>query len=202
MDFYFSNAFNKVSRQEMLNEFAENFPQIAKWMKICYKTPPILRINVENSLHGESGTSQGDPCAPFAFALVLHKQLKRMGTLNLETNLNAWYLDDWKIIAKHAILPQARNLIHSEDPALGLVLNLSKCTVWWPTPNNAELAQYNPDIQRVALGGIKFIGSPLGSPEFADNLLRKRVSKIEGLMCTPFYDYMSPKTRKRETDEN
>jgi hypothetical protein len=55
----------------------KNFPQIAKWINFCYKTPPILRINVENSLHGESGTSQGDPCAPFAFALVLHKLLLR-----------------------------------------------------------------------------------------------------------------------------
>jgi hypothetical protein len=32
-----------------------------------------------------------DPCAPLAFALVLHKLLKRVGTLSLETNLNAWY---------------------------------------------------------------------------------------------------------------
>jgi hypothetical protein len=105
-----------------------------------------------------------------------------MGTLNLETNLNAWYLDDGKIIAKHAVLRQALDFIHSEGPPLGLVLNLSKCNVWWPTPHNAELAQYNPDIQRIALGGKKFLGSPLGSDEFADNMLRKRVSKIEGLM--------------------
>jgi hypothetical protein len=45
--------------------------------------------------------------------------------------------------------------------------------------DNAELAQYNPDIQRVALGGMKL----LVSAEFADAMLRKRVSKIEGLMC-------------------
>jgi hypothetical protein len=79
-----------------------------------------------------------------------------MGTLKLETNLNAWYLDDGKIIAKHAVVRQALDLIHSEGPALGLLLNLSKCTVWSPTPNSAELAQCNPDIQRVALEGIKF----------------------------------------------
>jgi hypothetical protein len=140
-----------------------------------------LRSSVR--FQGESGTSQGDPCAPFAFALVLPKLLERMGTLNLQTNFNAWYLDDGKIIAKHAVLRQALDFIHSQGPALGLVLNLSKCTVWWPTPKNAEPAQYNSDIHRVALGGIKFLGSPLGSAEFADDLLRIRFSKIEGLMC-------------------
>jgi hypothetical protein len=70
--------------------------------------------------------SQGDPCAPFAFALFLHKLLKRIGTLNLETNLNAWYLDDGKIIAKHAVLRRALDFIHSEGPEIGLVHNLSK----------------------------------------------------------------------------
>jgi hypothetical protein len=106
-----------------------------------------------------------------------------MVTLNLQMNSNAWYLTDGKIIAKHAVLRQALDFIHSQGPALGLVLNLSQCTVWWPTPKNAEPAQYNPDIHRVALGGIKFLGSPLGSAEFADDLLRIRFSKIERLMC-------------------
>jgi hypothetical protein len=70
------------------------------------------------------------------------------------------------------------DFIHSEGPALGLVLNLSKCTVWWPTPNNAELARYNSDIQRVSLGGVKFLGSALSSAEFADDMLKTQKEKL------------------------
>jgi hypothetical protein len=73
MHFDFSNALNKVSRQAFLDECAIHFPQVSPWMKFCFMSPPKLRVVGGSIIEAESGTSQGDPCGPFAFALVLHK---------------------------------------------------------------------------------------------------------------------------------
>jgi hypothetical protein len=72
-----------------------------------------------------------------------------MDELQLPLKFNAC-LDDGKLIARHEDLRCALNYIHLKGPALGLVLNLSKCSVWWPTRNEAELEQCNEDIQRIS----------------------------------------------------
>jgi hypothetical protein len=53
-----------------------------------------------------------------------------LNALNLQLKFNVWYLDDGKLIGKHADLRRALDYILSEGPALGLYLNLSKCSVW------------------------------------------------------------------------
>jgi Reverse transcriptase (RNA-dependent DNA polymerase) len=140
MDFNFSNAFNKVSRQTFLDECAIHFPQVSPWLNFCYMSPPKLRVIGGAIIEAESGTSQGDPCGPFAFALVHHKLHEVLNALDRQLKFNVWYLDDGKLIGKHADLRRALDYILTEGPALGLNLNLSKCSVWWPTRNEPELS--------------------------------------------------------------
>ena len=73
---------------------------------------------------------------------------------------NVWFLDDGSLIGKHVDLRKALDYIIATGR---LFLNLEKCTVWWPTLNENELALYNEDIVRVPAeqGGIKFLGSSL-----------------------------------------
>jgi hypothetical protein len=44
MDFDFSNAFKKVSRQTFLDECAIHCPQVSPWLNFCYISPPKLRV--------------------------------------------------------------------------------------------------------------------------------------------------------------
>ena len=65
-----SNAFKLVSRQTMLDECAQHFPELLVLSCWCYSQHPILWHQM-GTLSSQQGVQQGDPHGPFLFALVL-----------------------------------------------------------------------------------------------------------------------------------
>ena len=93
-----TNAFNLVSRQAVLDECAQHFPELLAWASWCYGQHPILWHSLR-SLTSQTGVQQGDPLGPFMFALVLQKMVTTIHTDEACAGLlqNAWYLDDGSI---------------------------------------------------------------------------------------------------------
>jgi len=68
----FINAFNSVQRNIFLQECAQKFPQIYKWVYFCYSQHSLLFFG-DYTISSEAGVQQGDPLGPFLFCLVLQK---------------------------------------------------------------------------------------------------------------------------------
>ena len=75
------NAFNRVSRQAVLNACALHIPELLPWSQWCYGQHPALWHSL-GTISSEIGVQQGDPLGPLHFCLVLHQQLRRMLTVN------------------------------------------------------------------------------------------------------------------------
>ncbi|KAL5500379.1 hypothetical protein EMCRGX_G011931 [Ephydatia muelleri] len=65
------NAFNMVSRQALLVEVKNHFPELLPWACWCYGLHPLLWHTMA-LLQSESGVQQGDPLGPLFFDLVLN----------------------------------------------------------------------------------------------------------------------------------
>ncbi|KAL5517866.1 hypothetical protein EMCRGX_G003497 [Ephydatia muelleri] len=60
----FKNAFNLVSRDAVLQECANHFPDLLPWVAWCYGSHPFL-WHTMGQLTSQSGVQQGDPLGPF-----------------------------------------------------------------------------------------------------------------------------------------
>jgi hypothetical protein len=93
----------------------------------------------------EDGVQQGDPLAPFLFALVMHHRLllparalmQNQGTI-------AAYLDDVKIIGPPERIAAAFEYIRREGPKYGLRTNERKCAIYSNDNPMAEIDRLFP----------------------------------------------------------
>ena len=67
-----SNAFNNVSRQEVLNKCGTFSHELLPWISWCYGSHTLLWHKL-GKISSQSGVQQGDPLDPMLFALVLKK---------------------------------------------------------------------------------------------------------------------------------
>ena len=101
------NAFNLVTRDALLQEYANFFPELLPWASWCYSVQPLL-WHPMGHLSSESGVQQGDPLGPLFFALVLHQIVSSIDADDecLHLLYQAWYLDDGVLAGtKSSVLP-------------------------------------------------------------------------------------------------
>ena len=175
----FENAFNLVSRSRMFEEVKRVCPGLLKWVQFCYSTHPFL---YEGDVIFEScqGVQQGDPLGPLLFALTLMPLVKKIAA-KYNLLVNAWYLDDGSIIGKADEVVKVFNLLMEEGPEYGLILNQSKCEIWWPS-TVAQYSLFPSAVIRIEEEGVDLLGALLGSSDFANRITMIRVSKIEKLL--------------------
>jgi hypothetical protein len=111
--FDFTNAFNEVSRQKILDIVQEKYPGLYPYVKMCYAKTSLLWWDGHRMMSAW-GVQQGDPLGPLVFCLVIHpvqtevaKQVvAEFPDLTVEGvfKLSIFYLDDGYVVAKHAVL--------------------------------------------------------------------------------------------------
>ena len=182
MKFDFENAFNRIDRRQMFQQVRKVVPGLAKWVEFCYRDKPILFTGPSHIL-SEIGVQQGDPLGPFLFAITIHPLLQKISQVCPQLDLNAWYLDDGVLVGSVVDILTAFNIIHEEGEAYGLKLNVSKCEVWWPSMNPAELAASIPQgICIVEDSGVELLGAPIGDAVFCEKYLVGKLASIEQLL--------------------
>jgi hypothetical protein len=84
----FSNAFNSLHRDVMLEAIAENVPQIYRFCHLSYDKTSSLTF-FGNDILSQEGVQQGDPLGPLLFCLSIHPML-----LSCKSKLKISFMDD------------------------------------------------------------------------------------------------------------
>ena len=67
--------------------------------------------------------------------------------------------------------------IESEGPARGLVLNVKKSEIWWPSRASSD--PFPAEVDRVDNAGVKLLGAPIGSREFTTEFVKKKLKALD-----------------------
>ena len=177
----FKNAFNLLRRNILLQAVLTSFPDIYRYIELCYRNPSSL-FYADHRIQSQRGVHQGDPLGPALFALTIQKMVEQ-----LDSEINLWFLDDGTLAdAPRKTLTALDKVIQlSED--LGLQLNPSKCELFIMGANTDEdkLIQQDfrailPDIKILSPENLQLLGAPLTN-EAASIVLRQK-SEMLSLM--------------------
>lgn len=176
----FTNAFNECDRNTFLLRLEAELPELLNWAHWCYHHPAQLRFG-QHALLSTSGVQQGDPLGPLLFALTLSELLKTID-IPQEIALNIWYLDDGTLIGPRSLVADIMSRISAQGNQFGLLLNQSKCEVYWPT-GNQDFPEFPPGVTRLR-EGISLLGSPVwGSPIYMSSCVSELVGKVESIQA-------------------
>eukprot|EP00435_Cladocopium_sp_Y103_P050554 s2413_g15.t1 len=183
----FQNAFNTVSRQEVLSATCTYFPTLARWVKWCYGSCTTLQFGGA-ALQSAAGVQQGDPLGPLLFAAALQPVAAELRDGPLDLSL--FYLDDGVVAGDVAAVGAAIAHVQQRAAAIGLSLNLSKCEVVVPGPATAaNLSAALPAPLLWGDGGadrvlrqFEFLGAAIGDDAFVALHTAQRVTKTAALL--------------------
>ncbi|KAL5483840.1 hypothetical protein EMCRGX_G020256 [Ephydatia muelleri] len=154
-----SNAFNRVSRQAVLDECSSFFPELLPWVSWCYGSHSLLWHSM-GTISSQSGVQQGDPLGPMLFALVLHKLVSSIEADDdcINLSFNAWYLDDGILVGERSAVVQALHLIEELGPHLCLFSNYPKCEVF----SRNGISLFPASVKSSILPNLEILGAPIG----------------------------------------
>ena len=179
----FKNVFNLTNRTEIFRSVASKFPQLSKYVEFCYGAKGKLQFG-EHYLSSSIGVQQGDPLAPLLFSLVLHPLATRIKAECPDLIFNAWYLDDGTFIGPRASILKVIDILKTYGPPLGLVLNLGKSEIWWPSMEPELTSETFPELQMVLDTGIIVLGSFVGNSVYCNRSFEKAVEEVKGSLLS------------------
>ena len=189
-----SNAFNCLSRQSMLEAVAERAPALLPFAEWSYGTPTALWVcdapPDTPPVMSLSGVRQGDPCGPLLFALTLQGALEEAKDLHPDVVVLA-YADDTFLQGPPEDVARAYRRLTALGAAMGLRVQARKCTVYshipGPAAEAAELLDLPEDCVRT--DGFVAAGCPIGTEAFitahVNEVAQKVLAKIDALMNLP-----------------
>ena len=117
----FSNAFNSLHRDVILNAVVENVPGIYKFCHLSYSKPSML-VYSGYTIPSCEGPQQGDFIGPLMFCGAIHPLL-----LSLASKLNLAYVDDVTLGGPESQVAQDVETLRRKGEEIGLLLNDNKC---------------------------------------------------------------------------
>ena len=153
----FTNAFNSIRRDRMLEAVQRLAPSIYPFVHSVYSSPSSLFWS-DKIIQSSEGVQQGDPLGPLLFCLTIHHVCSL-----LKSELCIFYLDDGTLGGALSDVLHDIEVITKEAGIVGLDLN----------PQKSEVISINPDLVATvqsALSGIRVVnpadatllGSPIG----------------------------------------
>lgn len=116
----FSNAFNSLHRQDMLDSIFSRLPELYAYSLSAYSQPSVLFYGSFRLMSNE-GPHQGDPLGPLFFSNTVNPLLR-----SLQTELVLGYLDDFSLGGHYTQVARDVQRIIEVGNNIGLSLNVNK----------------------------------------------------------------------------
>ena len=172
----FTNAFNTLRRDVILEAVARHFPELLPYASSSYSACSELTFG-DVSIGSEEGAQQGDPLGPLYFCLAIHDLLGSLGS-----ELVLGYLDDGSMGGRADIVAQDFLTLEAGALELGLKLNRSKCEVAGHTPESRDLfSAKGITITETKLEDLTLLGAPLLPGDGVDAILKAKREELETL---------------------
>ena len=172
----FSNAFNTLSRNEMLSVIQNELPELYPSISSCYSGSSFLRFG-RYTLLSDEGPQQGDPLGPLLFCVTVMQLVKR-----IKSQFNIWYMDDGTIGGEVETLVADFKMLLEEGSKLGLAINASKCEI---ITDDADVVQkvkaIAPAIRHISTASAMLLGAPIGSDQCVDEVLEAKLQELRRL---------------------
>ena len=196
------NAFNEESRQLIYDFFAsgchtppsqeashhtwKGWDILWRHFEAHYSTPGLLKFYHSGQVHhisSKPGTQQGDPLGTVLFSAPLQRILHQVADAHPEILIFA-FADNGSFAGPQDQVLQVIDTYHQSLVAANLRLNPSESNIYIPLSQQDPLPyQYLTTPQGIIIpctaSGIKMLGAPIGSTEFATEQFRKTANKIE-----------------------
>jgi hypothetical protein len=175
----FKNAFNAITRDNMLEQVRSKLPNLYPFMSQCYQDATILSYGKETIL-SECGCQQGDPLGPLLFCLAIQPLVS-----SLQSPLNTWYMDDGTLDGSIDQVMEDVKLIQLAAFNLGLELNTNKCEIFLLNHNKQEenkslsrLHHCLPGARVAQQDEWRLLGAPLTN-EAIPGVLHEKIKALE-----------------------
>ena len=134
-----TNAFNSVSREEILYQVKAKAPELLPLVSLLYLHDSRLTLSTGQIIYSKQGVRQGCPLSPLLFSLAIDKVLEIENQIAKEHKAQVVaYLDDHTFIQTNTentekiTLEEIKARIQPELQKLNLQLNEKKCYIFEP----------------------------------------------------------------------
>ena len=149
----FENAFSNISHVAIFQELRQHLPGIYAWMEACYSAQPFLHLG-SHTIKNYHGVQQGDSLDLLGFSIILHFIVTRIQSEVLNLTLNSRYLDNGILMESPIYLAATLNIIQSDGPTLGLLLNRSNLLTYSQLNIQNSLVNLLPYIPSTSKGFV------------------------------------------------
>lgn len=169
----FSNAFNTVRRDLILQKTAITLPEIYRFIHASLTCNSQLSFNNHIVLSSE-GAQQGDPLGSLEFCESIQDTL-----LQTISDVTLAYIDDVNLEGEVREVATKIQMIMDAESTTGLQLNLHKCEI---TCRNFDILDDFPvfhHFKHIAPRDITMLGSPVLGGQAVDNALMEKTTQLK-----------------------
>ena len=159
------NAFNSVSRDQIMEQVSLTFPELYNHVIQMYGKPSSLVFMQGSStivIPSEEGVHQGDPLGPVLFAMAIHPVLTKIQKSHSQVRVLA-YLDDVFLLGGAKSVLAAFHDLKETFSTINLFIADKKCKIF--SQSSSTAVEGFEEIP-VSCEGALLLGSPIGSMSF------------------------------------
>lgn len=169
----FSNAFNCLRRDAILDAVAAKMPEIYRLVHAAYSCEPIL-VYGEHELTSREGAQQGDPLGSLEFCEAIHPLLT-----DLQSAVKIGFMDDITLAGDVQTVEADVNTISNHSVDTGLKLNISKCEIIAGNSVAIHDSSILSKFVKVTKDEMTLLGAPVVKGPAQDAALTHKIDQLK-----------------------